>query len=92
MSALGLDAWWGESDYRATSETISGRGAFILTKFEWKVILEYMGASPQEIADVQMRMRKPWSFDYVGISPTPASLAGNVELCATSPARTSSTV
>ncbi len=27
-----------------------------ITKFEWKVIMEYMGASPEEIKDVQVRM------------------------------------
>ena len=27
-----------------------------ITKFEWKVILEYMGATPEEIQAVQVRM------------------------------------
>ena len=27
-----------------------------ITKFEWEVILRFMGASPEEIADVQKRM------------------------------------
>jgi hypothetical protein len=31
-----------------------------ITKFEWKVILEYMGANPEEVADVQMRMGRQW--------------------------------
>jgi hypothetical protein len=31
-----------------------------ITKFEWKVILEYMGASPEEIVDVQQRMGRVW--------------------------------
>jgi hypothetical protein len=29
-------------------------------KFEWQTILAYMGASDQEIKDVQMRMGRPW--------------------------------
>ena len=29
-----------------------------ITKFEWKVIMEYMGASPEEIKDVQVKMGK----------------------------------
>jgi len=28
--------------------------------FEWKVILEYMGASAEEVWDVQRRMGRPW--------------------------------
>jgi hypothetical protein len=31
-----------------------------ITKFEWKVILEYIGASAEEIWDVQQRMGRPW--------------------------------
>lgn len=27
-----------------------------ITRFEWETILRYMGASPEEIADVQLRM------------------------------------
>lgn len=29
-------------------------------KFEWRTILAYMGASDEEIKDVQMRMGRPW--------------------------------
>jgi hypothetical protein len=29
-----------------------------IAKAEWQVILEYMGASPEEIKDVQVRMGK----------------------------------
>ena len=28
--------------------------------FEWQIILAYMGASPEEIADVQERMGRVW--------------------------------
>jgi len=28
--------------------------------FEWQTILAYMGASGEEIKDVQMRMGRPW--------------------------------
>ena len=28
--------------------------------FEWQTILAYMGASEEEIKDVQMRMGRPW--------------------------------
>jgi hypothetical protein len=31
-----------------------------ITKFEWEVILRFMGASPEEIADVQKRMGRVW--------------------------------
>jgi hypothetical protein len=31
-----------------------------MTKFEWKVILRFMGASPEEIADVQKRIGRVW--------------------------------
>jgi hypothetical protein len=31
-----------------------------ITKFEWQTILAYMGANPEEIKDVQMRMGRPW--------------------------------
>lgn len=31
-----------------------------ITKFEWKVILAYLGASPEEIADVQKQMGRMW--------------------------------
>ena len=31
-----------------------------ITKFEWQTILAYMGASPEEIADVQKRMGRVW--------------------------------
>jgi hypothetical protein len=31
-----------------------------ITKFEWKVILEYMGARADEVWDVQRRMGRPW--------------------------------
>ena len=30
------------------------------TKFEWEVILRFMGASPEEIKDVQLRMGRVW--------------------------------
>jgi hypothetical protein len=86
---IGLDAWLDEPDYRAASRTLSGRGAFIITKLtqldapklrtlmvdlwrdekkdprditklEWKVILEYIGASVEEVWDVQRRMGRVW--------------------------------
>jgi hypothetical protein len=28
--------------------------------FEWQTILSFMGASDEEIKDVQMRMGRPW--------------------------------
>lgn len=31
-----------------------------ITKFEWQVILAFMGASEEEIADVQKRMGRVW--------------------------------
>jgi hypothetical protein len=31
-----------------------------ITKFEWETILRYMGASAEEIADVQKRMGRVW--------------------------------
>ena len=31
-----------------------------ITKFEWETILAFMGASPEEIADVQKRMGRVW--------------------------------
>jgi hypothetical protein len=31
-----------------------------ITKFEWQTILAFMGASDEEIKDVQMRMGRPW--------------------------------
>ncbi len=31
-----------------------------ITKFEWQTILAYMGASEEEIADVQKRMGRVW--------------------------------
>jgi len=31
-----------------------------ITKFEWEVILRFMGASPEEIKDVQVRMGRVW--------------------------------
>lgn len=31
-----------------------------ITKFEWETILRFMGASPEEIADVQARMGRQW--------------------------------
>ena len=31
-----------------------------MTKFEWEVILRFMGASPDEIKDVQLRMGRVW--------------------------------
>ena len=31
-----------------------------ITRFEWETILRYMGASPEEIKDVQMRMGRVW--------------------------------
>jgi hypothetical protein len=31
-----------------------------MTKFEWEVILRFMGASPEEIKDVQLRMGRVW--------------------------------
>jgi hypothetical protein len=31
-----------------------------ITKAEWKVILKSVGASPEEIMDVQMRMGRVW--------------------------------
>jgi len=31
-----------------------------ITKFEWQTILAYMGASEEEIGDVQMRMGRVW--------------------------------
>jgi len=31
-----------------------------ITKFEWEVILRFMGAGPEEIADVQKRMGRVW--------------------------------
>ena len=30
------------------------------TKFEWQVILSYLGTNAQEIADVQTRIGRPW--------------------------------
>jgi hypothetical protein len=86
---LGLGAWWDEPAYRASRETFTERGTFILgklrehdaaklqdvladlyrdelpdpmdmTKFQWEVILRFMGASPEEIRDVQLRMGRIW--------------------------------
>lgn len=31
-----------------------------ITKFEWQTILAFMGASPDEIKDVQIRMGRVW--------------------------------
>jgi len=31
-----------------------------MTRFEWEVILRFMGASPAEIEDVQRRMGRVW--------------------------------
>jgi len=31
-----------------------------ITKFEWEVILRYLGASDEEIKDVQLRMGRVW--------------------------------
>ena len=31
-----------------------------ITKFEWEVILAYLGANAEEIADVQKRMGRVW--------------------------------
>ena len=31
-----------------------------ITKFEWEVILRFMGASPEDIKDVQLRMGRVW--------------------------------
>jgi hypothetical protein len=31
-----------------------------ITKFEWEVIVRFMGASPEEIKDVQVRMGRVW--------------------------------
>ena len=31
-----------------------------ITKVEWEIILRFMGASPDEIADVQQRMGRVW--------------------------------
>ena len=81
---LGLDAWWGEPEYKPCN-TLHRRGTFIFRKlrehdaaklqavmddlypaqqprpedigtFEWRVILASLGASDEEIKDVQVRM------------------------------------
>lgn len=31
-----------------------------ITRFEWETILRFMGASPEEIKDVQLRMGRVW--------------------------------
>lgn len=31
-----------------------------ITKFEWEIILRYLGASPEEIKDVQTRIGRVW--------------------------------
>jgi hypothetical protein len=31
-----------------------------ITKFDWEVILSYVGASPEEIEDVQVRTGRVW--------------------------------
>jgi hypothetical protein len=31
-----------------------------MTKFEWETILRFMGASPAEVKDVQLRMGRVW--------------------------------
>ena len=31
-----------------------------ITRFEWETILRYLGASPDEIKDVQLRMGRVW--------------------------------
>lgn len=31
-----------------------------MTRFEWEVILRFMGAHPDEIKDVQLRMGRVW--------------------------------
>ena len=31
-----------------------------VTKFEWEMILRFMGATPDEIKDVQLRMGRVW--------------------------------
>ena len=31
-----------------------------MTKFEWKVILRFLGARPDETPDVQLRMGRVW--------------------------------
>jgi len=86
---LDLHACWDEPAYRASRETFTERGIFILakleahdaaklkdmladvyrdavpdpmdiTRFEWEVILRFMGAHPDEIKDVQLRMGRVW--------------------------------
>ena len=88
MIRLGLDAWWGEPEYKRCN-TLRLRGLFILRKlrehdpakfhdvmtdlyrddqpdpedigtFEWQTILAFMGASEEEIKDVQLRMGRVW--------------------------------
>ncbi len=31
-----------------------------ITKFEWEAILRYLGATPEEVRDVQVRMGRVW--------------------------------
>jgi hypothetical protein len=35
-------------------------GPMDISKFEWEVILRYLGATPEEIPDVQLRMGRVW--------------------------------
>jgi hypothetical protein len=69
--SLNLDPWWDEPAYQAARGSFSTKGTFILyrdevpdpadiTKFEWETILRFVGASQEEIADVQKRMGRVW--------------------------------
>jgi len=31
-----------------------------ITKFEWETVLRFMGASPEDVKDVQLRMGRVW--------------------------------
>lgn len=74
--SLALDAWWDEPGYHAARGfSIKGafilrkladhdaaklKGPADMTKFEWEIILRFLGASADEIKDVQRRMGRVW--------------------------------
>jgi hypothetical protein len=69
---LGPDAWRDEPTYKAAFILAKLKDVLAdvcredlpdpadMTKLEWEVILRLMGASPDEIKDVQLRMGRVW--------------------------------
>jgi len=61
---INLGAWWGEPEYRVYGTVTTKlhheqeKEPQDITKIEWKVILEHMGPSREEIKDVQVKMGK----------------------------------